>query len=383
MPCSHPTRSILPRCGLVAAIALMATPVNAGGFTSNIVNLNALEQSIKDVLDDNVVGYGYAIARNGKIRRQGAGGWAQRPNDGNKPMRARTRINVMSATKTWSAVAVLQLLEQRGLTIDEKISKWLPKNWFLRGPGFRNSDSLTFRQLLTHTSGLNQKFQELKAAGEHGPWSNAWDGIKFVVRKGTHDDKSASYKNMNFALLRVLIPRLAGHTFVRKWNYSDQYVKYMRQNVALPAGVTLLTCKRIGFRPHANAYDLNDPTSPGALAEGSMSDCGGHSNFQLSAKELAKFMTALRCRGESSPLLSKANCERMNEFKLGWQSSSNQGSYTGIFRHGGDRVGKNQIHTCQMIIEPGNVEIGLITNSKSANGWSACGMLRVAYENAQ
>ncbi|MFY0615322.1 MAG: beta-lactamase family protein [Hyphomicrobiaceae bacterium] len=368
-------------CGLGSVLIMLALPVSAGTISAGGVDLDKFKQKLASDLNGNVVGYGFAIAKGGKVWRRGAGGWAQRPGDGNKKMRPRTRINVMSATKTWTAVATLQLLKKRGLGVDAKIYKWLPKTWLIRGKGFRKSDSLTFRQLLTHTSGLDQRFKQLKAEGKHGSWKNGWDGIKFVVRKGTHAKKSYAYKNMNYALLRVLVPRLAGRT-VTKANYAGHYLRYLRRRIARPSGVKQLTCRRLTSRPHAKAYNVNSPNSAGSNAEAGMQDCGGHANFQLSAVEMAKFMTTLRCRGTSSKLLSKSSCQQMDQLKLGWQRSSNQGSNAGLFFHGGDRVGSNQIHTCQMKF-PGNVEAALVTNSASKNGRSACGMLKAAYNLAK
>ncbi len=373
--------SVALSCGILSSFVALSVPAFADTISAGGTDLDKFKQKLAAELDGNVVGYGFAIARGGKVWRRGAGGWAKRPGDGNKRMRPHTRINVMSATKTWSAVATLQLLKRRGLSVDAKIYRWLPKRWRLRGPGFRKSNSLTFRQLLTHTSGLNQRFKQLKAKGQHGAWTNGWSGIRFVVRKGTHANKSYAYKNMNYALLRVLIPRLAGNP-VTKSNYAGRYLKYLRQMVAKPSGVKRLTCRRLVVRPHAKAYNVNVPNSAGTDAEASMSDCGGHANFQLSAVEMAKFMAALRCRGGSSKLLSKSSCQQMDQLKLGWQRWSNQGSNTGLFFHGGARLGGNQIHTCQMKF-PGNIEAGLITNSASKNGRSACSMLKSAYNLAQ
>lgn len=43
-------------------------------------------------------------------------------------------MNITSVTKTITAVAVLQLLERRRLTVDSLIEPWLPEGW-IRGPG--------------------------------------------------------------------------------------------------------------------------------------------------------------------------------------------------------------------------------------------------------
>lgn len=59
-------------------------------------------------------------------------------------------MGVMSMSKTISSAAVVALLPWKSLTVDSPIALYFPTSW-KRGP---NVEKLTFRMLLTHTTGL-------------------------------------------------------------------------------------------------------------------------------------------------------------------------------------------------------------------------------------
>ncbi|MFC4911842.1 serine hydrolase domain-containing protein [Actinomadura gamaensis] len=86
--------------------------------------------------------------RDGRTRVYGAGvgdlaTGARMPKDG--------QVRIGSATKTFVAVVVLQLVEEGRVRLDEKVEKYLPG--LLRGKGV-DGNAITVRQLLQHTSGL-------------------------------------------------------------------------------------------------------------------------------------------------------------------------------------------------------------------------------------
>ena len=197
------TRSTSLAAAAALTIGLALNPATAGAK-----DLNKIAANLKNTLNGNVVGYAYAITKHGKVRRTGSGGKARIAGDGNRAYTPATRQNVASVSKTITAVAVMQLLERNKLSIEHKIAPYLPKDW-KRGYGFTNATSLTFRQLLSHTSGLDQRFKGLSDA-QRKKWSNGWDGLKYIVKIGVKkkDVGKYAYKNANFALFRVIVPHL-------------------------------------------------------------------------------------------------------------------------------------------------------------------------------
>ena len=59
-------------------------------------------------------------------------------------------VNVASAGKMFTTIAVLKSLARRHLSVDSRIWPFLPPDW-VKGPGV---DTLTFRDLLTHRAGF-------------------------------------------------------------------------------------------------------------------------------------------------------------------------------------------------------------------------------------
>jgi CubicO group peptidase (beta-lactamase class C family) len=59
-------------------------------------------------MNGNAVGFGYAIARNGQLKKSGGGGYARTPDDGDVPFTSKKRIEVMSVTKNLTALGLLR-----------------------------------------------------------------------------------------------------------------------------------------------------------------------------------------------------------------------------------------------------------------------------------
>jgi D-alanyl-D-alanine carboxypeptidase len=92
-----------------------------------------------------VPGLQYIVVTADRVLFEYAGGWADI--QGQKAMTLGTSLMAYSMTKTFTAVAILQLAEQRKLSLDDVIDRYLP-NAAYHGHG------ITPRQLLNHTSGV-------------------------------------------------------------------------------------------------------------------------------------------------------------------------------------------------------------------------------------
>ena len=64
----------------------------------------------------------------------------------NTPLNANTLFQIGSVTKQFTSSAILQLVEQGKVSLDDKLSKYFP--------GFPKGDSVTVHMLLNHTSGM-------------------------------------------------------------------------------------------------------------------------------------------------------------------------------------------------------------------------------------
>ena len=121
---------------------------NAASFS-----LDKFEQNIKDKYPPGVVGYSYAISYLDKVDRWGAGGNARIAADGLKPYTIETRQELFSVTKFVTAIAICKVLGDKGKTLNEKVSGYLPANWNVHA----SYNDLTFEQLLSHKSGFSME----------------------------------------------------------------------------------------------------------------------------------------------------------------------------------------------------------------------------------
>ncbi|WP_080059426.1 serine hydrolase [Spirosoma aerolatum] len=84
------------------------------------------------------------LAKQGQILLQKGYGWrneaTQTPNDSN------SIYQLGSITKTFTAAAILQLQEEKKLSVKDKLSQYLPD--------YPNADQITIEQLFAHTSGI-------------------------------------------------------------------------------------------------------------------------------------------------------------------------------------------------------------------------------------
>lgn len=328
------------------------------------------------------VGYAYTITRNGQVVAEDGVGNRRRAIDGQADFTPTTRLEVMSVTKNMTAIALLKLLHQRGISVNAPIGKYLPLQW-KKSKGFRRkgNNRITFRHLLTHTSGIRQVMNAAPASAGLG---NGWDGLRKLVARGAYPNPaSGQYKNANYALMRVLIPRLTGMIFVTEAKAYKRYLYWMNKAVFKPAGVATVRCHAPIDSVAALAYDANDPTESGVLPErqgDDAVDCGGHTGLHLSARDLARVLVHLRHTNKILPVGVRS---AMFAGRLGWNEGSDNGAgrtdTANTWWHGGDGTfSGRQIHTCVMAL-PQGYEASLVVNSQPGG---ACGVLLNSYKEA-
>ncbi len=106
---------------------------------------------MEQILDENFRGNIYIVQRD-KIIYESARGFADLANEiSNTPD---TRFASASAGKAFVAVGILQLIEQGKIKFDDTLGKLLDIEWN------RIERDITIKQLLTHTSGVPDYFDE-------------------------------------------------------------------------------------------------------------------------------------------------------------------------------------------------------------------------------
>jgi len=113
---------------------------------STVYSQDIVRQIIKErIHSKNIPGIAILIAKEGKVIEQGYYGKANLETD--TDVTDKSIFAIASMSKTYTAVAILQMAEKRLLNLNDQITKYIPEapdSW----------SSITIKHLLTHTSGL-------------------------------------------------------------------------------------------------------------------------------------------------------------------------------------------------------------------------------------
>jgi CubicO group peptidase (beta-lactamase class C family)/pimeloyl-ACP methyl ester carboxylesterase len=182
----------------------------------------SLEALLESGVEEGLTGVALAVDQNGEILFDGAAGLANR--ETNIPLAPSDRFRIYSITKTFTAVLVLQLVDQGILSLDDTVSQWLDDPAVARIP---NVDGITIRQLLTHTSGVydyyngaNSSFVDDAITGEAVDWSKLWtpqqvlayvDGTRHAA--DFDPGQGVNYSDTGYILLGLIVEQAGGQSF--------------------------------------------------------------------------------------------------------------------------------------------------------------------------
>lgn len=133
------------------------------------------------------------------------------------PMRPADRLLQGSVGKTYVSAVALQLVHEKKLDLDARISSYLGSEpWFARLP---NAADITVRQLMNHTSGLvRYEFQPAFTAALRADPFRSWtpaERLAFIL--GTPAPFAAGagweYSDTNYIVLGMIIERLTGSSY--------------------------------------------------------------------------------------------------------------------------------------------------------------------------
>lgn len=335
--------------------------------------LSIYADKLEAKLKGKVVGYQFTVSING-VEASRAGGDARRAPDANpRKMTADDKLNIASVSKTITAAAVMKLLTANKIGVDAPVHPYLPPTWTLGA----NIKSITFRELLTHRAGIRCEkevtyiFLKECIAG----------GIKVV------DKNEQLYNNNNYALFRIIIPRLAGFKdrllstdAERSKDYASFYATYVKENVFAPIGLRGIDLKPITTNP-ALAYQFPSPVITGE-SFGDMTETSASRGWNMSSRQLVTFINGLLY---TENIVSSAASEKMKKEQLGlWQSVS--GGKIVNYEHGGHYPGKNaqgqlwnngEINS-MIAAFPNGMSIAIIVNSQFGPGQSIADAARSA-----
>jgi len=205
------------------------------------------------------------------------------------PVTEDTIFNIASTAKMFTAVAVMQLVEGGYLDLDTPVVYYLPEFRNLPHPIFGgNSDDITVRMLLTHTSGIHELLGNtgaFEAGGLDRDFMNNLIPLMQDLHLQNTQNNRATYANTGYGLLGVLVASIMGHE-----NYFDGFVNFTDENIFAPLGMTnssfdIEAHRHLIATPHQNASDAY----PFHIYVG-MTPTGGMST---TVADMARFMQAM------------------------------------------------------------------------------------------
>lgn len=192
-----------------------------------------------------------------------------------------TVFNIYSITKTFTAVAILQMAERKQLDLNDRLSKFFP--------GFPGADKVSVRQMLSHTSGIHNYTDEDPVLEKMGATPD--ELVKMIAAQKTlYDFEPGSrweYSSSNYVLLGRIIEKVSGQTFS----------KYMRSALFGPAGLSRTAADRnvdlVAGRAAGYVVQPNFPLGFGNPPYADLSVQFAAGNMRSTVPDLARWFNAL------------------------------------------------------------------------------------------
>ena len=251
-----------------------------------------------------------AIVKDGEILLQKGYGYAdviaQRPATGTTPFRSG------SVNKVFTAIAILQLVEQGVLELDDEINRHLSRAKVETPLGVT-----TVRHLITHSAGFEERFR-----GTLNAQPKTTRATRAYIEEHAHEQVRKpgfvlNYSNHGMALAGTIIEDVTGLT----------YGEYIAKHIFAPLNMNTAVVEQPGRIPTdaAQQHSIGDDgqLSPRPLLYKETFYLGS-GGFYFSSLDMAKFMNAVLAR--SSLLLQASSWEQMFTREL----SSGEGYSGGI-----------------------------------------------------
>ena len=198
-----PVASALLSLALLPAIAAAADPAPDDPHLCASA-IRAIDASVAKTLRQGSPGMAVGVSRRGQPVFVRAWGLANLEHQ--VPLTTDAVFKLASATKQFTAAAVLLLAQDGRLALDDRLSRHVPE--------LPQADKVTLYQLLVHTAGLPDYAEDpagapLKSVAKTPAEMLAWIGRlapAFVFEPGTR----WAYSNSNYALLGLVVERASG-----------------------------------------------------------------------------------------------------------------------------------------------------------------------------
>lgn len=213
----------------------------------------------------------------------------------------RSQFRVASITKTFTAIAILQLVEDGKLDLHADIRTYLPEGQY----PWDAEESFTIHHLLTHTTGMEtSEFRISQAAVDA-------KSLDVMIKTSICDQiftpgEVFYYSNRGYGILGLIIEKLSG----------QKYEDYIQEHILTPMGMSNSTVYQ-----HTEDHPIQQPVQP-YYWDGEFKKRDrlflvnpAASNLNTTGADMAKFMIAMldSAQVEGHRIISKQSYELMTK----------------------------------------------------------------------
>jgi CubicO group peptidase (beta-lactamase class C family) len=285
------------------------------------------------VATDKIVGASILYMRDGKVVSQHDVGYADLT--AKRAVDRETVFHWGSITKMLTAIAILQLRDEGKLTLDDKVTRYVPELRRVHDP-YGRIDEITIRMLLNHTAG----FQAPTWPYDKGlPWEpfepTEWAQLVAMMpyeQLAFPPGEQYGYSNPAYVYLARIIEQLSG----------DPWDGYVYKNIFTPLGLqhSYFRGTPKALRPHrSHNYALKkneagevSPEDHGTDFDPGITTPNGGWNAPLS--DLARFVAFLNGKPANDNVLVRASLEEMRQPGKLMKADHWMGLSTFVIKHG-------------------------------------------------
>lgn len=275
--------------------------LSAIGISGMIFSQNTVKDKMSNYLDSLFVHHkvmgSFAFAEDNQPTFVKVVGFA----DAEKSQKANvnTQYRVGSISKTFTAVLIMQAVEDKKISLNKKLSDFYPE--------IPNADQITIEHLLQHRTGIHNLTDEGEYLQYNTKPQTETDLIN-IIKKYKSDFEPGSrheYSNSNYILLGFILEKIS----------KKSYAELVKTKIAKPLKLTLTEVggKIDPSKNQAKSYQFVNGKYV-ASSETDMSIPIGAGNIISTPRELLTFILGL----EQGKLIKKENVEKMKNFVDGY-----------------------------------------------------------------
>lgn len=200
-------------------------------FLSSNAQLNLVPDSIEHIvsigtpaLSNNTPGFSLLVVSDGKTVYRKMAGSADIEHA--TPINENTLFNIGSLSKQFTAFLILLLEEEKKLSIEDNVSRFLPEYKVFQ------QNSIKIKQLLYHTSGLREQLTMLQLCGWKDDDVYAAEDEKYLLARQEKLNFTPGtfmqYSNTNYFILALIIEKITGKKFA----------EFCKEKIFTPLGMT-------------------------------------------------------------------------------------------------------------------------------------------------